>query len=94
MAFSKDNPGRSLAELTPAMARALRCLHDGGVLVAHGCDIYSIGRELFGTPTAQTLIGRGFVTRPQDLFQPGADAGRITDIGRTALDWHGRRVAA
>ena len=90
MTFSPN----SRANLTQAQARALRLLSNDGVLIAHGCGVFSIGREFFETKTAQALIARGFMIRPRDLFETGEDAGQITELVRAALDWRERRAAA
>lgn len=90
----RNGPGHVSANLTPAQARALRLLSEGDVLVSHDRHACLIGSELFRTPTVQSLLRRGFVTRPRDLFQTDAGAGRITDSGRHVLDWRAQRAAA
>lgn len=94
MAYVQNHRGRISAGLTPAQARALGLLFNGGVLVAHGRHAYLIGREVFKGGTIQSLLRRGFVNRPRDMFSTDADAGRITATGRHALNWRERRVAA
>ena len=94
MALLQNHHGHVSAHLSPAQTRALRCLCDGGVLVSHGRHVCLIGREAFKTGTVQSLLRRGFVARPRDLFTTDAGAGMITDIGRHALDWRERRATA
>ena len=94
MTCFRNGPGHISANLTPAQVRALRLLSKGGVLVSHGRYVCLIGREAFRTATVQSLLRRGFVSHPPGLFDTGAGAGRITDIGRHVLDWRARRAAA
>ena len=73
------------ANLTPAMALALRALRAGGELVPAGVETFTAGAELISNKTAQALVLGGFVSRPRDLFENSPNAGRITARGLAAL---------
>ncbi len=94
MRFSRNDLDHVSVNLTRAQERALRLLSNGGVLVSRGRHACLIGHEAFKTATVQSLVRRGFVARPRDLFATDADAGKITDMGRHALGWRERRAAA